>query len=268
MKAISGVGATHVQAVYGGPLGELWELLLGEQTHAGGMAASQELAVRAEIGADMKGVDLGCGSGAGMRFLVKVRRVAAMRGVDGCERAVKRGQWRNQQMGLDEQIHFTLGDMCDSHLPPAAADFVWGEDAWRHATDKAKLIGEAARLVKKNGAIAFTDWMEGPVALSDAEAHRALNFMKCPSLESLDGYRRRLEEAGCEVSAAEDTNGLAPCLALCAEAIERQMAFDALRILNFDARLLEVVTGEIRFLCDMAAAGKIIQGRIMARKTR
>ena len=50
------------------------------------------------------------------------------------------------------------------------ADFVWGEDAWCYVVDKAKLVAEAARLVKPSGTIAFTDWMEGPAAMSDEEA--------------------------------------------------------------------------------------------------
>ena len=35
MKAIKNVGLENVQAVYSGPEGDLWELVMGEQIHIG-----------------------------------------------------------------------------------------------------------------------------------------------------------------------------------------------------------------------------------------
>ena len=61
----------------------------------------------------------------------------------------------------------------ESVLAAGSADFVWGEDAWCYVTDKPKLIAEAARVVKSGGTIAFTDWVEGPAGLTDAEADSA-----------------------------------------------------------------------------------------------
>ena len=68
--------------------------------------------------------------------------------------AVKRKGWPTGS-------RFALGDACATGLPGGAADFVWGEDAWCYVVDKDRLIGEAARLVKAGGTIAFTDWIEG-----------------------------------------------------------------------------------------------------------
>jgi hypothetical protein len=82
MKAINNIGLENVQAVYSGPEGDLWELVMGEQIHVGGFQSSMDLAQRAGIEAGLEGVDLCCCNGAGMRFLVKFRGVASMRGVD------------------------------------------------------------------------------------------------------------------------------------------------------------------------------------------
>ena len=82
MKANKNIGLENVQAVYGGPEGDLWELVMGEQIHIGGFQSSMDLAKRAGVGAGMQGIDLCCCSGAGMRFLVKFCNVAGMRGVD------------------------------------------------------------------------------------------------------------------------------------------------------------------------------------------
>ena len=82
MKETKGVGLENVQAVYDGPEGVLWELIMGEQIHIGGFSSSMDLSERAGIGEGMSGVDLCCCNGAGMRFLVRFRNVAKMMGVD------------------------------------------------------------------------------------------------------------------------------------------------------------------------------------------
>lgn len=57
-----------VQAVYDGPEGLLWELVMGEQIHVGGFTSSKALADKAGIRAGMRGVDLCSALGAGCRF--------------------------------------------------------------------------------------------------------------------------------------------------------------------------------------------------------
>src|SRR3974377_979300 len=172
MKRNPNVGLENVQAVYSGPEGELWELVMGEQIHIGGFQSSMDLAKRAGMGAGMRGIDLCCCTGAGMRFLVKFCGVASMRGVDATSKVVERGRQRCQALGLDKQVSFTLANVCEAGLPTASADFVWGEDAWCYVVDKPTLIAEAARLVKPGGLIAFTDWVEGPAGLARQEAER------------------------------------------------------------------------------------------------
>ena len=73
MKSVSGIGLKDVQAVYSGPEGRLWELIMGEQIHIGGLTSSMDLAEQAGIDAGTQGIDLCCCSGAGMRFLVRPR---------------------------------------------------------------------------------------------------------------------------------------------------------------------------------------------------
>ena len=88
MQQAAGIGVADVQAVYDGAEGDLWELVMGEQIHIGGMAASMDLAERANIAAGSEGADLCCCNGAGMRFLVRFRGVKQMTGVDVTERIV------------------------------------------------------------------------------------------------------------------------------------------------------------------------------------
>ena len=266
MKSTDGIGLSNVQTVYNGPVGDLWELVMGQQIHIGGFQSSMDLAEKAGVGAGMNGVDLCCCSGAGMRFLVRFRNVDSVQGVDASETVVERGRQRCEEEGLSERITFTLRDVCDSGLAADSADFVWGEDAWCYVVDKERLIAEAARLVKPDGVIAFTDWVEGPAGLSDAEAERLLRFMKFPNIQDIDGYSGLLSSNDCEVTIAADTGRFPSYIDLYLNMLNMQLTYDALRIIGFDTALMESMGGEMSFMRDLAHAGKIAQAIFVARK--
>ncbi|NQU24403.1 MAG: methyltransferase domain-containing protein [Candidatus Nealsonbacteria bacterium] len=266
MKRIADVDLTNVQAVYGGPEGDLWELVMGEQIHIGGFLSSMDLAEKAGISPGSSGVDLCCCNGAGMRFLVRFQEVAKMHGVDATETVVERGRQRCEAEGSADRIAFTVADVCDSGLPGAEADFVWGEDAWCYVVDKDKLVSEAIRLVKPGGTVAFTDWVEGPAGLTDEEATRFLSFMKFPSLQDLDGYTGLLRDGGCEVVVCEDTGRFAPYVDLYLNMLNMQLTYDALRIIGFDTELMGSLAGEMVFMQELAHVGKIAQGLFVAKK--
>jgi len=266
MKTIPNIGLSDVQAVYGGPEGDLWELVMGEQIHIGGFQSSQDLAQKAAIGSGMSGVDLCCCNGAGMRFLVRFRQVAKMQGVDATPKVVERGRRRCADEGLADRISFTLADVCDGGLPCASVDFVWGEDAWCYVVDKPKLIAEAARLVKPGGVIAFTDWIEGPEELSREEADRFMKFMKFPSLLDLRDYQELLRANGFEIVTAENTGRFSPCVDLYLRMLGEQLTYDALKIIGFDTAMMGTLGAEMQSTQRLAKENKIGQGLFVARK--
>jgi SAM-dependent methyltransferase len=268
MKSAPQIHLNDVQAVYSGPEGRLWELIMGEQIHIGGFQSSMDLAERAVIGEGQHGVDLCCATGAGMRFLLRFRNVARMTGVDATRGMLDLGRRRCVDEGLADRISLVEAEVCATGLPAGQFDFVWGEDAWCYVEDKAKLIAEAARLVRSQGRIAFTDWMEGPTGLTIDEAQRYLSFMKFPNVLTLDEYRSLLEANGCVVRIAINTGRFAGCVPLYIDMIEKQLTYDALKIIGFDAALAQSLLGEMRFMQSLAEAGKIFQGLIVAEKSR
>ncbi len=267
MKQLNDVTLKDVQAVYSGAEGDLWELVMGEQIHIGGMASSMDLAAKAGILPGMRGVDLCCCNGAGMRFLVRFKEVEFMQGVDATEKVIQQGCERCTSEGLAEQIDFVLADVCDTGLEAGEVDFVWGEDAWCYVVDKPALIAEAARLVKPGGVIAFTDWIEGPAGLSDAEAERFLTFMKFPNVQDLTGYQELLKANGCEIVEASDTGRFGVHVDLYINMLTMQLTYDALKIIGFDQDLVQAMAGEMIFMQKLAHAGKIAQGLFVARKS-
>jgi len=255
-----------VRAVYSGAEGELWELLMGQQIHIGGFQATLDLAERAGIGAGMRGVDLCCCNGAGMRVLVRFREVAAMTGIDATAAVVTRGSARTAAEDLAARIEHLHADACASGLPDGSADFVWGEDAWCYVEDKAHLVGEAVRIARAGGTIAFTDWVAGPMPMTAAETARLLRFMSFPNVQDIAGYRALLESAGATVSVAEDTGRFAPYVALYREMVEKQLTYDALKLLGFDVEALAAIGAEMAFLHALGAAGKLVQARFIAHR--
>lgn len=262
----SDIQLSDVQAVYSGPERLLWELLMGQQIHIGGLRSSMALADAAGIEPGATGVDLCCCTGAGMRFLVRLREVARMYGVDATEAVIETGRTRCQEEGLGDRIEFVLADACETGLESGLADFVWGEDAWCYVIDKAALIAEAARLVKPGGTIAFTDWIEGTPAMSNPELERFLAFMKFPYVQTLSGYADLLAANECELLTCENTGQFAASVDLYLQMVDRQLTYDAMRILEFDHELFSMVAEEMKFMQQLAKAGKVIQGRFVARK--
>ena len=162
---------------------------------------------------------------------------------------------------------FVEANVCATGLAGGSFDFVWGEDAWCYVEDKRQLIAEATRLLRPGGMVAFTDWMEGPAPMTSDEAKRLPDVHEVPE----HPHARRntapcCESNGCEVCCAQDTGRFPKCVPLYLDMIEKQLTYDALRIIGFDQALASALIGEMRFLQALAEAGQIIQGVIVARK--
>jgi ubiquinone/menaquinone biosynthesis C-methylase UbiE len=266
MKHIEGVGLPQVQSVYAGPEADLWELVMGQQIHVGGMQSSRALAAAAGIQPGWRGVDLCCCTGAGMRFLVRFCGAAHMTGVDATPRMIERGRQRNQAEGVGDKIEFVLGDASATKLPDGLADFVWGEDAWCYVLDKRALAAQAVRLVRGGGTIAFTDWMEGTTPMSDSEAGRLLRFMKFPTIASMSDYVDFFQSNHCRIVTAEDTQRFPAAIDLYLAMLDQQLTYDALKIIGFDADLMKAMAGEMQFMQGLVRQRKLVQGMLVARK--
>jgi ubiquinone/menaquinone biosynthesis C-methylase UbiE len=266
MKKLNGTGLSEVKEVYDGPEGALWELIMGEQIHIGGFSSSMDLAQKSGIKPGSNGVDFCCCNGAGMRFLTRFCEVGSITGVDASETVVNSGIKRCEAEGLSDQISFILSDVCDTSLESDSFDFAWGEDAWCYVSDKEKLVSEAARVVKPGGIIAFTDWVEGE-NLSDEEAERLMKFMKFPVIYSIGDYRNSLEKSGLNVKLAENTGRFPEYMDLYLDMLNKQLTYDALKIIGFDMEMMQGLGGEMEFIRQLAKQNKIMQGLFVATKS-
>jgi len=262
----SGFSLKDVQKVYAGPEGRLWELVMGEQIHIGGWKSSKELAEKAGVTKGMKVLDLCSALGAGLRFLVRNYGVEGF-GLDGTEHMINEARKRADAEGMSSQIQMKLGDVTSIPWPENIFDLVWGEDAWCYVADKNKLVGEAFRVLKPGGKIAFTDWIEADACLSYLEASRINTFMKFPYMESRKGYEKLLKDSGFKIEVSDDlTADFADHISLYIKMLTEQLMFDALKIIGNDMNLFGQMGGEMVFMEEMARKRKFGRCRMIAVK--
>jgi hypothetical protein len=77
-----------------------------------------------------------------------------------------------------------------------------------------------------------------------------------------------LETNGCRLGVTTDTGRFANYVPLYLDMIEKQLTYDALKIIGFDSAMAQGLLGEMRFMLGLAKAGKIIQGLIIAQKEK
>jgi len=256
----------EVNAVYSGPEGVLWELIMGEQIHVGGFASSMALAQAAGIKEGQKVLDLCSALGAGLRFLVKYFGVKGC-GLDGTPHMLDEAKKRTERDNMSGSIEYKLGDVTSIPWPDKEFDVVWGEDAWCYVADKEKQISEASRVLKAGGTIAFTDWIEGPKGLSDDDALRINTFMKFPYMESQKGYEELLKKYGFAIKVSDDlTSEFADYIQFYIDMLTKQLTFDALRIIGWDMNMMQAMGGEMGFMLQKAREGAFGRGRFVGVK--
>mmetsp|Transcript_121724 Transcript_121724/g.349888 ORF Transcript_121724/g.349888 Transcript_121724/m.349888 type:complete len:271 (+) Transcript_121724:86-898(+) len=268
MKFLSDPGAASFAAVaecYSGPEQSIWELVMGEQIDIGAASGTMELAKKAGLGPGMKGVDLNCNNGGGMRCLVRLCGVDSMVGVDFTQAVVTKGIQRTEEEGLSDRISFMCKNSLENGLPDAGADFVYSKDAWCYLPDKQLIIDQAARIVKPGGTICFTDWIEGE-GLSDEEAQRFLGLMTFPAIPILQEYTELLKKAGCKIKIAENSGRMSPAMDCYLYKLKYQAVYDAMRLLQWDQKAYDKLISDFEFMAKLAKEGKIIQGLFIAEK--
>ena len=90
--------------------------------------------------------------------------------------------------------------------------------------------------------------------------------MKFANVQSLCGYAGLLSDARCQVAVAADTGRFASYVDLYLDMLDKQLTWDALRILDYNVTVMEGLDGEMKFLQQLAHDGKIVQGLIVAKK--
>jgi ubiquinone/menaquinone biosynthesis C-methylase UbiE len=252
-----------VQEVYEGPVGVLWEMLMGEEIHVGGTKETDILAQKADITNQTRVLDICSALGGPARHLAR-KFGCSVTGLDATRKMYEEAKRRTEQEDLTHLVSYELGDSIKMPFEQGAFDVVWGQDAWCYVTDKKKMLDEAARVIKPGGIIAFTDWIQ--VGNMSEKEWEALNkFMVFPYMETLDGYEKLLTETGFGLIEKEDLS----------EDFAKHCHFyqDKLRnelknmiIEQYGSGLYEAAVSGLGMWVAAADEGKVGRGRWIAKK--
>ncbi len=133
-----------------------------------------------DLDADSKVLDIGAGIGGSARYLAKTYgcRVVAL---NLSEVENERHRRMNREQKLDHLIEVVDGNFENIPFPDNTFDLVWSQDAILHSSDRARVISEAHRVLKRGGEMIFTD----PMQTEDCHREYLQPILKRIFLESL-----------------------------------------------------------------------------------
>ena len=239
-----------VKTEYDGNVGLLWELLMGRHIHIGGFYSTSDLAAKAGIAPNMKGLELCCNNAQTSRFLCRYRGVKHMTGIDLSPVAIKRAKQRCIKQGFmndmndESRVKFINRDITKGlpMLKNESFDFIISEDAWCYIPDKGELIKTCAPLLKPGGTLAFTDWCLGPnhEQMTKDEYRRFITLMTFPNVLSVEMYSEFLENAGLDIVYAHSTQRFLPCIQIYIDMLEKQFKGDVLDMFNANLNQFDI----------------------------
>jgi sarcosine/dimethylglycine N-methyltransferase len=181
------------------------DLFPHDQDHYGGLAATDELARGAQIANGSRVADFCAGLGGTVRYLAH-QYGAKVTGIELTPSRVSGAQELIKRVGLQNEARVVEGNAMSVPLADATMDAVVSQEAFCHVPDPAKAIAEAFRILRKDGRLAFTDWIANE-QLSTDDSQLMWDGMAIQPLRSIPDYRRLVEGAGFKIHSATDLTG-------------------------------------------------------------
>jgi ubiquinone/menaquinone biosynthesis C-methylase UbiE len=173
-----------------------------DQDHYGGLAATDELARGAQIGAGSRVADFCAGLGGTVRYLAR-KYGANVIGIELTPARVAGGVELTRRVGLQDTASIVEGNVMDVPLPDASIDVVVSQEAFCHVPDVKRAVAEAFRILRTDGRLAFTDWIANQ-PLTAADAQLMWEGMAIQPLRSIPEYRSLVESVGLRVISTKD----------------------------------------------------------------
>ena len=178
------------------------DLFPHDQDHYGGLAATDELARGAQIASGSRVTDFCAGLGGTVRYLAH-KYGAKVTGIELTPSRVSGAQELIKRVSLQDEARVVEGNVMSVPLADATMDAVVSQEAFCHVPDPAKALSEAFRILRKDGRLAFTDWIANE-QLSTDDSQLMWDGMAIQPLRSIPDYRRLVEGAGFKVHSATD----------------------------------------------------------------
>jgi cyclopropane fatty-acyl-phospholipid synthase-like methyltransferase len=178
------------------------DLFPHDQDHYGGLAATDELAKTARIGKGSRVADFCAGLGGTVRYLAH-RYGADVTGIELTPARVAGAEELTRRVGLQESARVVEGNVLEVPLADASMDAVVSQEAFCHVPNLKRALVEAFRILRKDGRLAFTDWIANEPLTPD-DAQLMWDGMVIQPLRSISDYRHLVENSGFRVLSATD----------------------------------------------------------------
>ncbi len=154
------------------------------------------------LGPHSRVLDMGAGYGGAMRKLVKATGAEAVcLNISETQNDYNRAKIR--EAGLGDRITVRHGVFEDVPEPDASFDVVWSQDAFLHSDQRAKIMGEAFRVLKPGGTLIFTDPMQAD-DVAPGVLQAVYDRLRLRDLGSMRFYRHAAAAAGFTVVEQQD----------------------------------------------------------------
>jgi cyclopropane fatty-acyl-phospholipid synthase-like methyltransferase len=168
----------------------------------------QKLFSFANIGQNIKVLDMGCGVGGGAFFLAENYQ-AQVTGINISSSQLNEASLHAKKRGLQEKVTFIEADYLHSQLPEATFDIVWAVESFFHCADKTAFIKEAYRLLKPNGKLVLADYFLAKPAIDLTEIEILKTWFAgfhIPDLLSFKALEKIAKEAGFKTTNFENVS--------------------------------------------------------------
>ena len=157
-----------------------------DEFHTAGLRSTEALLSHVTMTGIRDAVDIGAGLGGTARYLADIHGLNVT-GVDLTPEYVATARELNRRTGLDERITMLVGSALELPLADGCADLATMFHVGMNIADKARLMREAARILRPGGIFALFDVMrdtaEDPLAFPLPWAGRAaLSFVQPPQV--------------------------------------------------------------------------------------
>lgn len=135
--------------------------------------------IDAEVGKEVKVLDVGCGVGGTSRYLAKnIGPKAKVTGITLSPNQVKRAKELAKEQNVPNS-DFCVMNALEMEFPDNSFDIVWACESGEHMPDKKKYIGEMMRVLKPGGKFVMATWCQRDdrVVPFDKRDKRDLKFL-------------------------------------------------------------------------------------------
>jgi len=132
-----------------------------DQFHSRGREATLDLARRAGLSPGQRILDLGGGLGGAARTLAAEHNGSVVV-LDLTPAYCQAGEALTRLTHLNDRVTFRVGDALELSEPEATYDLVWSQHSTMNIADKARLYGQAWRVLRPGGRLALHEIASGP----------------------------------------------------------------------------------------------------------